>query len=72
MSAAADDASTMRLVLRDAAHTDSLAAFLRSVGQRPVVAAPDELEVDVGAAELDIYVRVWQVLHPDAEVTVRA
>jgi len=72
LSAAADDASTMRLVLRDAAHTDSLAAFLRSVGQRPVVAAPDELEVDVGAAELDIYVRVWQVLHPDAEVTVRA
>lgn len=62
----------MRLLLRDAAHTDSLAAFLRSVGQRPVVTASDELEVDVDAAELDIYVRVWQVLHPEAEVTTQA
>lgn len=62
----------MRLLLRDAVHTDSLAAFLRSVGQEPVVAAADELEVDVDPAELDVYVRVWQVLHPDAEVTMRA
>jgi hypothetical protein len=62
----------MRLVLRDAAHTESLAAFLRSVGQRPDVTAPDVLEVDVDRAELDVYLRVWQVINPDAEVTVQA
>jgi hypothetical protein len=62
----------MRLLLRDAAHTDSLAAFLRSVGQQPAVLAPDELEVDVDPAELDVYLRVWQVLHPDADVTMQA
>ena len=62
----------MRLLLRDAADTDSLAAFLRTVGQRPVVTAPDALEVDVDPVELDVYLRVWQVLHPDAEVTVQA
>jgi hypothetical protein len=62
----------MRLLLRDAAYTERLAAFLRSVGQLPVVAAPDLLEVEVDPAELDIYLRVWQVLHPDAEVTVQA
>jgi len=62
----------MRLLLRDAAHTDDLAAFLRSVGQHPVVAAPDALEVDLDPAELDVYLRVFQVLHPDAEVTVQA
>jgi hypothetical protein len=61
----------MRLLLRDAAHTESLAAFLRSVGQQPAVVAPRELEVDVEAAELDVYLGVWRVLHPDAEVTVR-
>jgi hypothetical protein len=62
----------MRLLLRDAAHTDSLTAFLLSVGQRPVVVASHELEVDVDPAELDVYLRVWQVLHPDADVTVQA
>jgi len=62
----------MRLLLRDAAYTERLAAFLRSVGQQPVVAAPDALDVDVEPAELDVYLRVWQVLEPDAEVTVQA
>jgi len=62
----------MRLQLRDSAYTDRLAAFLRSVGQEPAVAAPDTLEVEVDPAELDVYLRVWQVLHPDADVTVQA
>ncbi|HEY8406856.1 MAG TPA: hypothetical protein VIK66_02660 [Gaiellaceae bacterium] len=62
----------MRLQLRDAAYTDRLAAFLRSVGQEPAVSAPDTLEVEVDPAELDVYLRVWQVLHPDADVTVQA
>ena len=63
----------MRLLLRDAAYTERLAAFLRSVGQEPTVAAPDTVELaDVEAAELDVYLGVWKVLHPDAEVTVQA
>jgi hypothetical protein len=63
----------MRLLLRDAAYTERLAAFLRSVGQEPAVAAPDALEIaDLEAAELDVYLRVFGVLHPDAEVTVQA
>jgi hypothetical protein len=63
----------MRLLLRDPAYTDRLAAFLRSVGQAPEVAAPDALELTgVERAELDVYLGVWKVLHPDAEVTVQA
>jgi hypothetical protein len=62
----------MRLLLRDAAYTERLAAFLRSVGQQPVVTAPHTLELELDPAELDVYLRVWQVLHPDAEVTVQA
>jgi hypothetical protein len=62
----------MRLLLRDAAYTERLAAFLRSVGQRPVVAAPGALDVEIDPAELEVYLRVWQVLHPDADVTVQA
>jgi hypothetical protein len=62
----------MRLLLRDAAYTERLAAFLRSVGQDPVVSEPDALDVEVDPAELDVYLRVWRVLYPDAEVTVQA
>ena len=62
----------MRLLLRDASYTERLAAFLRSVGQRPEAAGPDALDVDVDPAELEVYLRVWQVLYPDAEVTVQA
>jgi hypothetical protein len=58
--------------VRDVAHIESLAAFLRSVGQSPVVTASDTLELEVDPAELDVYLRVWQVLQPDAEVTVQA
>jgi hypothetical protein len=62
----------MRLLLRDASYTERLGAFLRSVGQVPVAAGPDALEVEVDPAELEVYLRVWQVLYPDAEVTVQA
>ena len=62
----------MRLFLQDAVHTESLASFLRSVGQTPVLVGPDALDVDVEPAELEVYLRVWQVLHPDADVTMQA
>ena len=63
----------MQLLLHDPAYTDRLAAFLRSVGQRPVVSGPKTIDVDeTEPAELEAYVRVWQVLYPDAEVNVVA
>lgn len=60
----------MRLRLLDPAYTEPLAAYLRSVGQRPVVRGPDSVDVDADRAEVEAYLRVWTVLHPDAEVEV--
>jgi hypothetical protein len=65
----------MQLTLRDPAYTDRLASFLRSLGQSPVVSGPLRIEIDEHAgapdrAELEIYLRVWRVLYPDAEVDV--
>jgi hypothetical protein len=59
----------MRLVLHDPAYTDQLASFLTSVGQRALVSGPTELEIgEIAQDELDVYLRVWRVLYPDAEV----
>jgi hypothetical protein len=63
----------MQLRLSDPSYTDRLANFLRSLGQAAIVAGPGQLEVDVSPtgptpAELEIYLRVWRVLYPDAEV----
>lgn len=67
----------MNLLVRDPAYTERLADFLASLGQEPVVAAPDRLELADGAdetarLEVEIYLRVWLVLHPDAEVDLAA
>jgi hypothetical protein len=62
----------MRLLLHDSTYTDRLAAFLRSVGQRPVVAGPAELDVhETEPAEIEVYLRVWRVLYPDADVVLQ-
>lgn len=63
----------MHLVLRDPSYTDRLASFLTSLGQRPVVAGPDQVDIDNHAGEterleMEIYLRVWHVLYPEAEV----
>jgi hypothetical protein len=58
----------MQLRLSDPSHTDRLAHFLRSLGQAVTVAAPGQLGVDTPPSELLIYLRVWTVLYPDAEV----
>jgi fructoselysine-6-P-deglycase FrlB-like protein len=63
----------MQLRLNDPSYTDRLANFLRSLGQTAIVAAPDQLEVDLPSAEdavveLAIYLRVWKVLYPETEV----
>jgi hypothetical protein len=66
----------MQLHLIDPAYTDRLAAFLRSLGQTAMVSAPDYVELmaentDVARAEVQIYLRVWRVLYPEAEVELR-
>ena len=63
----------MQLSLRDPSYTDRLAAFLTSVGRRAVVSAPDRVDIDETTddsqrLELELYLRVWRVLYPDAEV----
>ncbi len=67
----------MQLVLRDPSYTDRLAAFLTSVGQPAVVSAPDRVDLDetpedAQHLELELYLRVWSVLYPDADVELAA
>jgi hypothetical protein len=62
----------MQLRLSDPGYTDRLATFLQSLGQTVLVAAPDRLHVDAPTisvvGEIQIYLRVWKVLYPEAEV----
>jgi hypothetical protein len=64
----------MQLRLSNPSYTDRLATFLRSLGQTVLVREPNRLEVDAwtvsAAAEIRIYLRVWKVLYPDADVRV--
>jgi hypothetical protein len=60
------------LQLSDAAYAERLTAFLTSLGQRPLEHGPGRYELadDVDDLELAIYLRVWDVLHPEAQVAV--
>jgi hypothetical protein len=58
----------MQLRLSDPSYTDRLAHFLRSLGQTAVPAGQSRLEVETPRSELEIYLRVWAVLYPGAEV----
>lgn len=63
----------MQLLSRDPAYTDRLASFLRSLGQSPIISGPALVELDPATtptdrADLELYLRVWKVLYPDAEV----
>ncbi len=65
----------MQLRLSEPSYTDRLATFLRSLGKTVLVAAPDLLEVELlptpsARSELEIYLRVWGVLYPDADVHI--
>jgi hypothetical protein len=62
----------LRLLLHEPDYTDQLAAFLRSVGQQPLVSGPGRIEVEAQAEELEAYLKVWQVIHPDAIVELRS
>ena len=63
----------MQLFVRDPSYTERLAAFLTSVGRRAVIGAPDRIDLDEipedrQHLELELYLRVWSVLYPDADV----
>ena len=65
----------MQLRLSDPSYTDRLATFLRSLDQAVLVSAPGRLELDIEPSssayvELEIYLRVWRVLYPDADVQI--
>jgi hypothetical protein len=60
----------MQIRLLDPAYTNRLAAYLHSLGQRPIVSGPDLLDLEGELVEIEIYVRVWSVLYPDADVEI--
>jgi len=65
----------MQLFLRDPSYTDRLAAFLTSVGKPAVVAAPNRVDLEENEdgperLEVELYLRVWGVIHPDADVVL--
>jgi hypothetical protein len=65
----------MQLRLSEPSYTDRLATFLRSLGQTVFVSAPEVLEIELPStssarSELEIYLRVWTVLYPDADVQI--
>ena len=63
----------MRLRLSDPAYCDRLAAFLEDLGH-PAMAVDGgvNLEREIPADELAVYLRVWSVLEPDVTVNVDA
>jgi hypothetical protein len=63
--------------LTDTIYTDRLASFLESLGQTAIQCGPGQIDVivpdgepdrTVAVRELEIYLRVWRVLYPDAEL----
>ncbi|HZR94184.1 MAG TPA: hypothetical protein VFA56_00710 [Gaiellaceae bacterium] len=60
----------MRLHLIDPAYTDRLVAYLRDLGQHPTVETPACVVVEAEPAEIEVYLSVWKVLHPDAEIQI--
>jgi hypothetical protein len=65
----------MQLRLSEPGYTDRLATFLKSLRQTVWIDAPGELEVvladsPTARTELEIYLRVWKVLYPAADVHI--
>ena len=69
----------MQLRLGDPIHTERLAPFLESLGQATIISGPNEIELlvpdegrpgEMARREIAIYLRVWSVLYPDAEVSL--
>jgi hypothetical protein len=71
------DSTLIDLRLTDPAYTERLASFLTSLGQRAIVSGPatvelfePETEGETARIEIEIYLRVWNVLYPEAGVVV--
>jgi hypothetical protein len=64
--------SLVLLELSDAAFAERLQAFLTSLDLRTTVRGPGQLELEreLDDLELSIYLRVWDVLYPEATVAV--
>jgi hypothetical protein len=64
--------SPVLLELSDAAFAERLQAFLTSLDLRTTVRGPSvlELERELEDLELAIYLRVWDVLYPEASIVV--
>jgi len=67
------------LRLTDPAYTERLASFLTSLGQKAIVSGPSTVDLfepesdgETARLEVDIYLRVWNVLYPEAGVVVAA
>jgi hypothetical protein len=67
----------MHLKLGDSIYTERLASFLGSLGQASIISGPAEIELlvpeddrscEIATREIAIYLRVWGILYPDAEV----
>lgn len=66
----------MHVQLSEPSLVDDLLAFLRNVrcvavadaGGNISVSIPDVVPEDVKRLELDLYLRVWRVMHPDVAV----
>jgi hypothetical protein len=62
----------VKLTLSDSAYTERLATFLEGLGQPAIVSGPGQIELaddnELVRSELAIYLKVWAVLYPEAQV----
>jgi hypothetical protein len=67
----------MDIRIAEPVYTDRLASFLESLGQTAIQCGPGQIDLivpenepdrTVALSEIEIYLRVWRVLYPDAEI----
>jgi hypothetical protein len=67
----------MDIRITEPVYTDRLASFLESLGQTAIQCGPGQIDLilpegeperTVALSEIQIYLRVWGVLYPDAEI----
>jgi hypothetical protein len=67
----------MDIRITEPIYTDRLASFLESLGQTAIQCGPGQIDLivpeseperSVALSEIQIYLRVWRVLYPDAEI----
>jgi hypothetical protein len=67
----------MDIRITEPIYTDRLASFLERLGQTAIQCGPGQIDLILpdgeperaaALTEVEIYLRVWQVLYPDAEI----